>query len=287
MTIIDIATIGVLAREVLAQPGSLTIRGQTSKGIFMNHSIGQIVFLSREAFRGPYSLTLPNERELPELVDPLNLLPNGSIRDGNSIVINFAGADVYRPEPFQWDGTLSRPDFDTVCELARLAQAAQPLAGLCAQLQGSQPHMAVDDERWNTVWSAVLHGPVDAWPAAFSPICGYGRGLTPSGDDFLLGMLLGLRRYQRVIAFSAEIELALKSILAAAQGKTTTISLNLLQAANLGLADERLITAFDAWMAHSSGAVELHALLRTWGNSSGLDAFSGLAGLVFRAVSNK
>lgn len=280
---INIRTIGKLAREVLSQPGHLSIQGQTSKGIFIRHSIGQIVFISREPFSGPYTLTLNPEEDLPELVEPLFLLNYQGIQDGNSVFINPAAADEYRAEPFLWNHKL-QPDFNAVCKLADLACATHPLGGLCSQLQGIPLDYLVEDERWQTVWQAVFYGPVDAWPTAFAPICGYGRGLTPSGDDFLLGMLLGLRRYSHVLPISTDIEQALEAILKSAQGKTTTISQNLLYAADLGMADDRLITAFDAWLMGSFGAYELHELLRTWGNSSGLDAFSGFAGLVYRVI---
>ena len=277
---IFVESLGEMSRRVLTQPGELAIQGITSKGVFLRHSCGEIVFLSREQFRGPYTLSLPVDVALPEPDCVPELVPGECIQLNAEYRLIFNRAQVYLPTDYSGPNPAA-PRFEQIALIVELAQAEMPLAGL-AGILADRP--IGGDERWMKVWQAVLSGSPADWPAAFSPICGYGRGLTPSGDDFLLGMLLGVKRYGEVFGIPAEYRLVLDRVLQACSGRTTTISLNLLLAASLGMADERLISAFDGWVSSSLSAEQIHTILRTWGNSSGLDAFSGLAGVVYRAT---
>jgi hypothetical protein len=106
-------------------------------------------------------------------------------------------------------------------------------------------------------------------------LLGLGVGLTPSGDDFILGMLLVLNRWKDLFPKPAELELFNRQAVAAAYQKTTTLSANLIECASLGLGDERLIDALD-WLVSESedDTIPVDNLL-SWGSSSGVDAFVG------------
>lgn len=111
----------------------------------------------------------------------------------------------------------------------------------------------------------------------FLALLGLGRGLTPTGDDILLGLLLALNRWRPLLAHGLDIGWLNRSILAQAYQRTTTISANLIECAARGQADERLVAALDGIMTGSPGPDETARLLSTWGSASGFDALCGMA----------
>ena len=66
----------------------------------------------------------------------------------------------------------------------------------------------------------------------------------------------------------------------AAYEKTTTLSANLIDCAARGLANERLINTLDWILTGEPGEANVIANLLGWGNSSGVDAFTGMAAAI-------
>ncbi len=56
--------IGVGVEELRQTPGELQIAGDTSKGIFFRHPSKRVVFLSREKYCGPLTITLSNSSHM-------------------------------------------------------------------------------------------------------------------------------------------------------------------------------------------------------------------------------
>jgi hypothetical protein len=104
---------------------------------------------------------------------------------------------------------------------------------------------------------------------------GAGGGLTPSGDDFILGFLLSLNRWKHALFPDVDVKNLNRQIITAAYQKTTTLSANLIECAALGWADERLIRACDSMMSAIHPNTQFLAPLLGWGNSSGVDVFVG------------
>ena len=105
---------------------------------------------------------------------------------------------------------------------------------------------------------------------------GQGSGLTPSGDDFLLGFFLTLHRWGTDTPLAESARLLGQGIAEKARRQTTRLSANLIECAIHGEADQRLINALDGLMTtEKCDPARLDGLL-TWGNSSGLDAFAGM-----------
>jgi hypothetical protein len=110
-----------------------------------------------------------------------------------------------------------------------------------------------------------------------SGFLGRGIGLTPSGDDFVLGYLLALNRWRQFLSSGQDLARLDVTIIDAAYRKTTTLSANLIECAARGQADERLIAAVD-WLV--SGAAPDQGVMNemlSWGHSSGIDVFAGFA----------
>jgi hypothetical protein len=102
---------------------------------------------------------------------------------------------------------------------------------------------------------------------------GQGRGLTPSGDDLAIGLLLMLNRWHTQHDWTSINQ----AVIEAAYRTTTTISANLLECAAHGQGDERLITLADGIVAGSASVDECLECVLSWGSSSGIDALVGMA----------
>lgn len=108
----------------------------------------------------------------------------------------------------------------------------------------------------------------EALPACLRQLVGFGIGLTPSADDFLLGVLLGLQ-WQHSPLYDA-----LAAALPALLPRTTAISAAMLENGCAGRYGEQLL----ALLAADAGQLQ-QALQRVadYGHSSGHDMLCGLA----------
>lgn len=112
---------------------------------------------------------------------------------------------------------------------------------------------------------------------AASRLLGYGRGLTPSGDDLLTGLLLALNRWTQYQYSRDQLHEINTRLVNIAYTQTTSLSANLIAAAAQGQADERLVTALDALLTAALPPTEIAHRLLSYGSSSGIDALLGMA----------
>jgi hypothetical protein len=114
---------------------------------------------------------------------------------------------------------------------------------------------------------------------------GAGAGLTPSGDDFVTGLLLALNRWKDVLDRD-DLDRVNQSVVETAYQKTTTISANLIELASLGEGDERILKAIDWIMGGNTDKSSIVDDLLDWGSSSGVDMLVGFsAALTITAAS--
>ncbi|HEY2190490.1 MAG TPA: DUF2877 domain-containing protein [Caldimonas sp.] len=114
-------------------------------------------------------------------------------------------------------------------------------------------------------------------------LIGWGEGLTPAGDDFLIGLIAGLDALaggdERRRCFHG----ALATAIAAGAGRTTPIAAHCLRLAARGHCNETLLRLRDALLCEADAVVvgaALHDALDV-GATSGADTVSGLlAGLL-------
>ena len=109
---------------------------------------------------------------------------------------------------------------------------------------------------------------------------GRGRGLTPAGDDLILGLALAASRWPALFwpspggaALAGGLGPRLPAL---AYRKTTLLSAGLIECACDGQADERLIAALDGLLTGSPGLEQCAKNLLSWGSSSGSDALAGI-----------
>jgi len=103
-------------------------------------------------------------------------------------------------------------------------------------------------------------------------LAGLGRGLTPAGDDFIMGALLGLR----TIALSKTCSRIAETILSIAIQRTNSLSAAWLRAAAKGETHETWRSFFEAIEQGSREKMEAAAIkILNVGHSSGADAMAG------------
>jgi hypothetical protein len=171
---------------------------------------------------------------------------------------------------------------------ARVTEAKGPVeaAALRTSLPALDPATgaAVLRELARDVATAALLGRPGRVVRLVGGLVGAGRGLTPSGDDALCGVLLGLRAAGAPAAALAEVAAAVESALSA----TTSLSASLLLAATDGYAVPEVVTAVRA-VARGDGTATVRALpgVLAIGHSSGADLLAGLAGTLEALCTSK
>jgi len=105
---------------------------------------------------------------------------------------------------------------------------------------------------------------------------GQGTGLTPAGDDVILGCLLALSRWGHILSPYLDLQALQQPLISQAYRQTTLLSANLIECAASGQADERLLLALDGIFTGQPSTEQCAALLLGWGNSSGCDALVGM-----------
>jgi hypothetical protein len=126
------------------------------------------------------------------------------------------------------------------------------------------------------MFESWLHGALDVnvptvvSPAPIADLIGLGPGLTPSGDDFLVGALALLDALAERKAHAA----LARAIAAIPRGSTSALSECLLKTAAAGHLSADLCCAVSAVVA--GNAVQAVAAIRKIGHSSGWDMMVGI-----------
>lgn len=118
----------------------------------------------------------------------------------------------------------------------------------------------------------------DAAAAAIEPLIGLGSGLTPSGDDFLVGYLAGLRSTAGGEVLRERFLAAIGAWLSTATGRTNAISAAYLDSAARGNVSEPIATLAQQ-LAHAQAPDDVRVATRaalSVGYTSGADGVLGL-----------
>lgn len=272
------ATAGARAAAALAAVQNGVIAGVTSRGTFVRYAGEHVLFITVEPSRGPLTVNLPGNAGQTGL----GLLSAGmaaSLGGGRltvpaaAVSFDLSGAELWSAPP---------PALPALPAEGRAAAAR----ALAAQLAGAT---ASDFAAWlkepatdappdlRRLRSALRAHDVAAVVAfACEALLGRGRGLTPSGDDCVAGLLLALNRWRVDLWPGPGLEALNDAMVPAAFRLTTAISASLIECAACGEADERLIAAVDALMTGVPSLDRYVAGLRSYGASSGVDALAGM-----------
>ncbi len=264
------------------------IIGVTARGVFLLVPPQQIIFVSIERYRSPLTINLGRADDRLRAVEvgaAAQLSATRLIFPSIEFAIVLSQEAVWQCPP---PGLMSRPhaeQMETLRAISAGALAQRSAAGLAAMLPILLDWPAISSiSTEQSVWleqllalrRALQAGDDSALLIGLTGLLGQGRGLTPSGDDVTIGVLLMLARSPRVNS-PADKENMLKHVVEAAYQRTTTISANLIECAIAGQGDERLIAVVDGIIAGSASIDECVECVLGWGSSSGIDALVGMA----------
>ena len=243
-------------------------------------------------FHHACNLTTPDNQLVTLLTQDTPLAPGAVRMACADLRLRFSTGETLRR---QTDGTFAAADCrltltNIPCQSTRVPHDAVFPENLLAQLRVFLPVIAPEYGIWNILHSsnermlqavrqlaAWLDDDAQAPGDALKTLIGAGAGLTPSGDDFLLGMLFALKatRHRRIDDLATAITALLD--------RTTTISRAMLYYGCREHFGEQLLALT------TPGNISLnHRLLRVaeYGHSSGHDMLTGLF-FTLRALSGQ
>jgi hypothetical protein len=156
-----------------------------------------------------------------------------------------------------------------------VAGSSAPGAGLAPLLDPPFERMSAVAARaraaLDQVEAAITESDLERLPAVARPLLGLGPGLTPSGDDALVGLAAALH------ALDHPDRRFLRPLAAEAADRTTRVASDLLRHAGEGRFTQRLHDLLDALLGEHDAAIQ-PALERAgaWGATSGLDTLVGV-----------
>jgi len=303
--IIPGVNLGQFANGLLHRQGNAVPAGISSRGVYLRSPDNTILFLSLEKYRGPLTVNINfKHAAMPEIKSSSSIFlsPTRITFPGEGIQINLENAEVWNP---------SLPSGRLAVEISRL-RLKSAIEGtqqsternnyqylLDSVLPGNNIHIP-DLPGFNHLLTEFLASLERSKPTLegkeLSRLLGLGPGLTPLGDDFVLGVILTLNRWGHLLSpplakfqkgdstsrpYKTLIYLN-QIILELAREKTTRLSASLLSCAIEGAADERLLTVLDSFFSgDKSSSRDLDDLLK-WGSSSGIGVLAGMVSVVTR-----
>lgn len=281
---IKAASAGTMALELLSTERKAIHYGSSSRGIYFKTENKWLGYISFENYRGPLTTTLKDNNDALGAIPqgaPLVLSPQQIHFPQQGLTITLHDIEIWEP-PKVYTSSLDWQERRTrLVDLGMRASALGEKKGFAPLL----PIMLDDSNnkvRIDRGLSSIQDRLIKLHQRAYLPnaeeligFLGYGQGLTPSGDDVVLGLFLALKRWGAELDPKGAYNQIIPQIVAKAYEHTTTLSANLIECAGLGLADERLIGALDWLMGAAVDDLPPEDELFSWGASSGLDVLAG------------
>ncbi len=281
--------IGDSARQIISQDQAGQVLGVISRGIFLLFSSNKVIFLSYQPYKGPLTLNLRTRSDQLERLSPGMIVQVSSRNldfDSAHINIQTGEAAIWQaPSP---DGTIQsvqaiQQQLVSITRYLLAPKRTSEISSLLPQLIGfsnDSTSKSIETplfQKLQRLQQALYSRQYDLIATILGSFSGFGAGLTPSGDDLAIGLLLGLNRWRETLVPGMKLEALNNLVVQTAKQKTTSLSANLIECAVKGEADERLIHALDGIMTGKPGPQECANLLLSWGNSSGGDSLVGIA----------
>ncbi len=276
-SIYSIKTLGIWAHQYLAQKRSACILGVTSEGVFLQTQNGEIIFLTDKSYRGPLTVNLQNKinfKECFSIGEEMTILRDRLVFAKCQVIYQDKTL-VWTPYPVEFaeDGLHQA--------LGRGIALVKSLIGVYKEglYFPFLDQLATDfsEITKDSLWTFLPEVELPNFPGnQLLRYLGLGNGLTPAGDDFLVGFLLAQYFLNKVFPSSASFEDLKTCILAEAKKQTTALSTAMLNCALEGTADERLLACL-SWIAEGKPPVEkVRAGILSYGSSSGVDTLAGM-----------
>ncbi len=254
-----------------------------------------VALVSQRVGNGPLNIVLEGDGFLPKGLD-VGLPVKGNrcgIRIGEALVVSLAGAEVWEPW-LQWEKlNAERPGaeanlavlHDHLITQAPAESLASPLAaGAAGGRSVESTYRKVAQRAIEGLLAALQVGDRQGIAAGAGALAGLGPGLTPAGDDFLLGLMAGLRTWPQCLPGKRlSVEEACQAIYGVAAAKTNLLSMALLRSAREGMFSQAWHELLAALRQGKAGEVRRAAdRILDLGGTSGADALCGLLAVAKR-----
>jgi hypothetical protein len=254
----------------------------------VSHQGEVVALVSQQVGNGPLNIVLEGNGFLPRGLEAgLPVEADGrSIRVGEALTVSLAGAEVWEPR-LEWAGlNADRPGLRANLAVLHDHLIAQAPAESLARFLGAgavgarsveSTYRKVAQKAIEGLLAALHEGDRQGIAAGAAALAGLGPGLTPAGDDFLLGVMAGLRTWPQFLAGRGlSVEEACQTIYKAATGRTNLLSMALLRSAKEGMFGEAWHILLAALRQGKAREVrEAADRVLGFGGTSGADALSG------------
>jgi hypothetical protein len=289
--------IGHIAYDWINAEDSAVVQGQTSGGTFLKLSGERVFFLTNSPSYGPLNFITPQKAAAGwELHSEINIMKKASQISFDHplhplILDSYDIWTIPMPPAYSIDPQEQSARLALAGQQLRLVKDGEGFSPLLTLLQG-RPEQDLGSSLigiWgaiSAIKSAIISLNERALLQNTQKILGYGRGLTPSGDDFLSGLLFTLNRAGSDCIPAAWLADIQEQILEQARTRTNSVSRSLLYCAAQGSADSRVQELVDALINKETAFSNQALPLARWGNSSGLDLFVGIA-IAFQSMQER
>jgi len=251
----------------------------------VNQESSVLSLVSSAIGNGPFSLVIEKELFPSDISADAQIEVSGETLRLDDLVIRVQDTPLWEKEPI-WADLRKNPQLATwaapkLATLLRQHALADSLARLVLDPNAMIPLPArileAARENISKIYLAVQENDAESIEAAAKRLAGLGPGLTPAGDDFLVGLMHGLwaTRLEKKAA-------SLSGLIArTAASRTHALSAAWLQAAALGEAAELWHELLDAIAGQDASALERAAMrILPTGHTSGADALGGFLGIL-------
>lgn len=297
----SLSHIGIFAKQVLERSNGARVSGIASRGIYLQPEDDLTLYLSLENFRGPLTLNLEEgSTRLEKIRAGCSVQFNSRELQflGKKITISLDGGNIWHPPLVETGTRIFHGQLDSTLSLVHKLTPENPYLPLLSENPSQIPGVPVIGERILNLQNALRSRALQKITEGSIKLLGLGPGLTPLGDDFLLGVLLTFNRWghlfspalpetqkgssstHNAVEGSIHLNKLIKDlnqiILENTRLKTTQVSASLLACAVEGAADERLLKVLDGFFS-GVGITEneIRNLLR-WGSTSGIAVLAGM-----------
>lgn len=265
--------IGIKALEIIRTIGGMKVLGLSSRGIFLAVEDEWVLFLTSEKFRGPLTINVPGIRVNGiSIGDEVRVIQAGNdlLLQGDDLSVRCEIGHIYAPPTPALGPT---DTWDSVWQ--RVSQNWEKLGlGKINENPRTGPGDQQLLENLRQFTESISADDLDKSLDAAGRVLGTGQGLTPEGDDFLIGILYILRVANNI--GNSSFASLLKKIPEVAQRKTTRISANLIACAAEGLVDERISNYLEKLFHDPENMEQAAKDLLGWGKTSGRMVISGM-----------
>jgi hypothetical protein len=277
-----VTAIGHIAHQVLRRSPFALVSGTSSRGIYLQPLGDLTLFLTPEKYRGPLTINVRKNWDYVLSYQPGTIVSLGD----DEIVFSDPDFTIQIESPLIWRP--SHPPTNKVQEIDRYTELINRAQDISPDFPFPNPLEIITGnpifkEKFSdlAIRMVCLSAALKRWdPLKISSemklLLGHGPGLTPMGDDIVVGIILAIVRMQRQFTRSDDLIQNFHTVISSAEEKTTTVSWSIISCAVQGSADERIFRVLDGLIAGRE--IPDHDLenLLSWGSSSGMAVLAGI-----------